>query len=315
MEDGKSLTQSEERELEKLEAIVERKLRAFYEVGQALMRIRDLHLYRKEYSTFGAYCQGRWDISRPRAYQLIEYVRIRDNLSTVVDKPVPERQLRPLMRLDPERQKEAWQRAMENAPDTKITARVIEKVVREMAASEEGQTRTEEESHPLRKLKMLWRSVREEDKRKFLEWVATEKAEAQDPRETDRELAREVEAEQAEVLGQADYPEYCNYFCNECAQKCDWHIQEERREEKQKEKGLRIKKRSFEQKFWSRYPRKDGREEAEKIWIEGRSMGELRLAALDRALKNEEWVKNIPPATEFLRSDLVRWFEQEATNE
>ena len=42
-------------ELHQLEKIVERNLTAFYEVGRALLRIRDGKLYGEEYGTFEAY--------------------------------------------------------------------------------------------------------------------------------------------------------------------------------------------------------------------------------------------------------------------
>jgi len=86
------------------------------------MEIRDKSLYRDVlgYQTFEEYCRVKWDLSRPRAYQLIEAVEIKSNLSTTVD--IPERQLRPLARLDPEKQKEAWQKAVETAPEGKVTA-------------------------------------------------------------------------------------------------------------------------------------------------------------------------------------------------
>jgi len=60
----------------------------------------------KGYDTFERYCKERWDMSRPRAYQLIDAVMIKDNLSTMVD--IPERQLRPLARLEPQQQVKAW---------------------------------------------------------------------------------------------------------------------------------------------------------------------------------------------------------------
>ena len=43
----------------------------FIEVGKALLAIRDAKLYRKTHKTFEAYCRDRWEMSRPRAYQLI----------------------------------------------------------------------------------------------------------------------------------------------------------------------------------------------------------------------------------------------------
>ena len=63
---------------------------------------------------------------------MIEAAQVRDNLSTIVDKPQPvsEGQTRPLTRLkDPELQQEAWNKAVESAPEGKVTGRYISKLV------------------------------------------------------------------------------------------------------------------------------------------------------------------------------------------
>jgi site-specific DNA-methyltransferase (adenine-specific) len=73
-------------------------------------------------------------MSRPRAYQLIEAATVATNLSTMVDIPTTERQARPLTVLDPEQQREAWQRAVETAPNGKVTAAHVQKVVNEYRA-------------------------------------------------------------------------------------------------------------------------------------------------------------------------------------
>ena len=71
----------------------------------------------KKLRSLKAYCRDRWDISRPRVYQLIEAVKVQDNLSTIVDiQPANESQTRPLTKLDPELQKEAWIKVVETAP-------------------------------------------------------------------------------------------------------------------------------------------------------------------------------------------------------
>lgn len=49
--------------------------------------------------------------------------------------PANERQVRPLARLEPEQQKEAWQRAVETAPDGKVTAAHVYKIVKGMTAT------------------------------------------------------------------------------------------------------------------------------------------------------------------------------------
>jgi len=91
-----------------------------------LLAIRESKLYRQEYGTFEEYCQDRWNLSRPRAYQLIDAAAIAGRLSTIVDiLPATESQARPLTQLEPEEQAVAWQQAVETAPNGKVTAACI----------------------------------------------------------------------------------------------------------------------------------------------------------------------------------------------
>lgn len=123
-------------DLEQLEGIIRKGQQTFYEVGRALMEIRDRGLYRdvKGYDTFEAYCRAEWDISRPRAYQLIDAAEIKNNLSTIVDTvPTTESQARPLARLEPDKQREVWQMAVETAPEGKVTAAHVSKVAAGMS--------------------------------------------------------------------------------------------------------------------------------------------------------------------------------------
>lgn len=88
------LAKNEASQLAKCEKAIEKGLGTFVEVGQALLDIRDGKLYRASYKTFESYCKERWDISRPRAYQLIEGAKTvqviaaatGEDLSTAVDK-------------------------------------------------------------------------------------------------------------------------------------------------------------------------------------------------------------------------------------
>jgi len=124
------LTVVERGRLEHYEAIIERGLNTFVDVGNALAGIRDSKLYRDTHSTFEDYCQERWGISRPRAYQFIEAAETVGLLSTIVDTtPRTESQARPLTRLEPEEQIAAWQEAVETAPNGKVTAAHVAEVV------------------------------------------------------------------------------------------------------------------------------------------------------------------------------------------
>lgn len=127
-------------ELEQLEGVIQRNIGAFYEVGRALMEIRDKGLYRDVlgYDTFEAYCKGRWDFQRTYAYHLIASVEVIDDLSSKDDiqKPSNQLQTRPLEKLSAEQRCEAWQKAVETAPEGKVTAAHVSKVVKEITGEQ-----------------------------------------------------------------------------------------------------------------------------------------------------------------------------------
>ncbi len=128
------LSTDEEHELAECEAIIERGLKTFVDVGQALLKVRDGRLYRK-YGTFEDYCRERWGMSQPRAYQMMYAAQTVGLLqsSTIVELPQTESQARPLTQLkEPEQQIAAWQRAVETAPNGKVTATHVQSVVDEM---------------------------------------------------------------------------------------------------------------------------------------------------------------------------------------
>lgn len=97
-------------DLETQESLIERGLQGFTDIGLALAKIRDGRLYRQEYATFEAYCQARWQLSRSRAYRLIDAATITDameaalEMSPIGDIPLPatESQARELVGLTPE---------------------------------------------------------------------------------------------------------------------------------------------------------------------------------------------------------------------
>lgn len=129
------LSQSEADELGRCEAVIQRGLRTFFEVGTALLRIRELRLYRAEYTTFEDYCQARWEMGRRYVNQIIAASQVRENLGAMAPKQLPEneRQARPLARLEPDLQRAARQHVLEaSAAEGRITAAHVESIVREM---------------------------------------------------------------------------------------------------------------------------------------------------------------------------------------
>lgn len=123
--------------LKELETVISSGMRTFVEVGKALQEIRDSRLYLNSHETFEGYCRDRWDMSRRHANRLIESTEVVNNLGPIG--PISlcaESQARPLARLSPDQQREAWQRAVETAPDGKITASYVNKMVREIEGVE-----------------------------------------------------------------------------------------------------------------------------------------------------------------------------------
>lgn len=119
-----ALTISERKEHMINEEIIASGLKAFYEVGSALLRIRDTKSYRDTHETFEAYCKERWDLSRPYAYQQIDAAGVVNDVSAIADiKPSKEAQCRPLASLTTEDRQAVWQRILDSGD--KITAKRI----------------------------------------------------------------------------------------------------------------------------------------------------------------------------------------------
>jgi hypothetical protein len=118
----------EEREiLQKHETTIKKGLNTFVEVGQALLEIRDKKLYRIEYNTFEEYCKQKWQISRPRSYQLIEASLAIENVYPGIQMPKNEKEVRPLTSLEPEVQNAVWQETVEKHGEN-ITAKKVQEV-------------------------------------------------------------------------------------------------------------------------------------------------------------------------------------------
>jgi len=117
------LSSEESGELERLEGTLRRNLRGCLEAARALLAIRNQRLYRARYRTFESYCQDRWSISHRHVNRWILWAEVVDSLGPrgpISDESTPERlpsetQSRPLSRIEPERRREAWDRAVDIA--------------------------------------------------------------------------------------------------------------------------------------------------------------------------------------------------------
>ncbi|MHC5771817.1 MAG: hypothetical protein ACYTXI_41115 [Nostoc sp.] len=142
--------------------LLERKVeRAFFEAGKALMELRDRRLYRSMHKTFQKYCRSRFGYTRMAATYKIAAATVMENLSTIglqnaeittdglqppqmstiglqnVEMstsglqilPTNERQVRPLVALEAEVQRTAWQQAVQVAGGKVPTGRIVKDVV------------------------------------------------------------------------------------------------------------------------------------------------------------------------------------------
>lgn len=121
------------------EAVIERGLKSFVEVGQALARIRDERLYKAEFATFEDYCRTRWGFNSSRARQLIGAAQTVTNVTPLgCPPPATESQARELLGLEPGEAQEVMQAAYE-ATNGKITAKAIRQAREEYEAEGEPQ--------------------------------------------------------------------------------------------------------------------------------------------------------------------------------
>ncbi|MEJ7790786.1 MAG: DNA methyltransferase [Gaiellaceae bacterium] len=131
--------------LVELEAVVKGGLQTFYDVGHALMEIRDARLYRDSHGSFEDYCRERWSMQRAHAYRLIGSAEVMSILSPTGDTPANERQARelaPLLRDDETAVVDVWRELKAKYGDDVTAERVkrlvagrLERVRREREAS------------------------------------------------------------------------------------------------------------------------------------------------------------------------------------
>ncbi|MBW2562089.1 MAG: hypothetical protein JRE40_14720 [Deltaproteobacteria bacterium] len=165
---AEALSVREANRLDILEGVVRKNFRAFYEVGCALREIRDAKLYRTSHDTFDHYVKDVFEIARNTAYQYVDAADVVDNIrcrienvrhggqneilpgngmlsrsipdepETPAEIPLPanERQARVLAPLDPEKQAEVWQKALDTAPDGRITASLLKQTAKDYSVGE-----------------------------------------------------------------------------------------------------------------------------------------------------------------------------------
>lgn len=134
------LTTTEIERLEELETVIAKNFQGFYAVGCALAEINISRLYRVTHVTFEDYCKERFEVAKRTAYQYISAKEVMDNVRNCAQielLPKNEAQVRPLTRLEPDTQIEAWKQVVKSASlEHGITAKHVSEVVSEFIGKE-----------------------------------------------------------------------------------------------------------------------------------------------------------------------------------
>jgi phage N-6-adenine-methyltransferase len=123
--------------LTELESVIERGLRTYQEVGQALDEIRERRLYREQgHATFEEYCRERWGWnSRQVSYNYIAASRVAENVQTTGQNTPSLSQAVELAALEPEQQREVAQAVEADGKSfDEIPVRDVRDIVREVKA-------------------------------------------------------------------------------------------------------------------------------------------------------------------------------------
>ncbi|MET7900349.1 ParB/Srx family N-terminal domain-containing protein [Streptomyces sp. NPDC005355] len=119
------LPAAEAAQLAEHEAVIERGLNTFVEVGNALAAIREQRLYRAQFGTFEDYCRARWSFGRRRANELIASAQVVGAIAPTDLPPLEnEGQARELARVPEPERAAVWSATIERT-DGKPTAAAV----------------------------------------------------------------------------------------------------------------------------------------------------------------------------------------------
>lgn len=121
-----------------LEEVVEKNLRGFIEIGDALREIKESGLFRDKFNTWEDYLNGRWGHafnSRQQAARLMAASSVVENVQPTDEQraQLKETHVRHLAKLEPEAQREAFDKALDASTDGKLTEKLVREVVLEHA--------------------------------------------------------------------------------------------------------------------------------------------------------------------------------------
>ena len=132
-----ALTDDECARRERLEAVIESHLDSFIRVAIALAEIKRDQLWRSTHPSFAAYCDEKLGRQKSNAYALASAGEVIANLSdTSEELPMPTayRQVKPLQKLAPAEQQQAWKAAIAISLDRQPTEKTVERAANAVQA-------------------------------------------------------------------------------------------------------------------------------------------------------------------------------------
>lgn len=123
------LSTNEQADYQRLCVVVERGMAHFVEVGMALAELNEKRLYRAEFPTFEAFVADKFQLSRRRAYQMMEEAKVAKDIPSLRNGA----QARALASVEPDQREEVLVIAGESG---KVTAASITAAARKVKGGE-----------------------------------------------------------------------------------------------------------------------------------------------------------------------------------
>jgi hypothetical protein len=149
------LSKKERTDFEQCESIISQGLKTFFQVGNALLEIRERRLFRGTCSTFEEYCRTKWGLGRIYAWRLIGAAERLKLLPPDGGVPLPtnEFQVRPFLKLPAEDFPEGWHLVLKRADAGKITSSLVNEVIGELSSKGVGVVPTK---RPVKRSSNTW---------------------------------------------------------------------------------------------------------------------------------------------------------------
>lgn len=127
--------------------IIEIDIKAFYFKGKALQYIKENKRYKElGYKTFEAYVKDVLGFGRAHAYRLLNSSELYDNFVSlgIQNLPLEEKQIRPLIELEPEQRTKVWQEiAKDKVPTAKEVQEAVNKQTNKIPKSNKNTTKVD----------------------------------------------------------------------------------------------------------------------------------------------------------------------------